>query len=154
MSGQARSVRVLWRGDRVEWRGFSFEVLHPAPGARGAGNDRSLVLAAEAGGRSLLLTGDLPEDVETILVRRRVLYPVNVAQGRAPRQPQLDFFAVPVFDRAAVGPDLRRAGTTRTVIRRTSCSIASRGAAPRCCAPIATGGYGCAGTPVDRCGSR
>ena len=69
---------MLWRGDRVDWRGFSLDVLHPAPGARGAGNDRSLVLAAEAGGRSLLLTGDLPEKMETILVRRRVLRPVSV----------------------------------------------------------------------------
>ena len=75
---RARSLRVLWRGDRVDWRGFSLDVLHPAPGARGAGNDRSLVLTAEAGGRSVLLTGDLPETMETILVRRRVLRPVSV----------------------------------------------------------------------------
>ncbi|HEX2465904.1 MAG TPA: DNA internalization-related competence protein ComEC/Rec2, partial [Thermoanaerobaculia bacterium] len=77
-TGRLGSVRVLWRGDHFEWRGFSLEVLHPTPGERGAGNDRSLVLAAQAGGRSLLLTGDLPEDVETVLVRRRVLHPVSV----------------------------------------------------------------------------
>jgi competence protein ComEC len=76
--GQARNVRVLWSGDRVIWRGFTFDVLHPAPGTRGTGNDRSLVLAAEAGGRSLLFTGDSTDEVETTLVRRRVLERVSV----------------------------------------------------------------------------
>ena len=35
-------------------------MLHPGPGEPGAGNDRSLVIQARAGGRSLLLTGDIP----------------------------------------------------------------------------------------------
>jgi competence protein ComEC len=78
MRGPAREVRVLWSGDRVTWRGFTFDVLHPSPGTHGAGNDRSLVLAAAAGGRSLLFTGDLPAEVETSLVRRRVLERTSV----------------------------------------------------------------------------
>jgi competence protein ComEC len=77
LRGPARSVRILWRGDRVAWRRFRFEVHHPAPGEIGAGNDRSLVLAAEAGGRSVLLTGDIPEAIENELVRRRVLHRVT-----------------------------------------------------------------------------
>jgi competence protein ComEC len=78
VEGRVRGVRVLWTGDRVKWRGFTFDVLHPEPGTRGAGNDRSLVLAAQAGGHSLLLTGDLPGEVETRLVRSRVLDPVSL----------------------------------------------------------------------------
>jgi competence protein ComEC len=62
----------------VTWRRWSFLVLHPPPGEDGAGNDRSLVIDARAGGRSLLLTGDIPERVETALVRRRVLQPVDL----------------------------------------------------------------------------
>jgi competence protein ComEC len=77
LRGRAGRVRVLWRGDRVDWHGFRLEVLHPGPGAVGAGNDRSLVIGAEAGGRSLLLTGDIPQEVETMLIRRRVLRPVT-----------------------------------------------------------------------------
>jgi competence protein ComEC len=75
VGGRVKAVRVWWRGDRVAWRGFRFEVLHPAPGAHGAGNDRSLVLAAEAGGRSLLLTGDIPGETESELVRSRAVHP-------------------------------------------------------------------------------
>jgi competence protein ComEC len=78
LQGRVRDVRVWWTGDRVRWRGFTFDVLHPEPGTRGGGNDRSLVLAARAGGRSLLLTGDLPDEVETRLVRRRVLQRVSL----------------------------------------------------------------------------
>ncbi len=154
MSGRARSVRVLWRGDRVEWRGFSFEVLHPAPGALGAGNDRSLVLAAEAGGRSLLLTGDLPEVVETMLVRRRVLHPVSVL--KVAHHGSRSSTSLPFLSSTAPRWALISAGRNnalRPSVRRSS-SIDWRGDASRCCAPIATAGYGCAGTPVDRCGSR
>jgi competence protein ComEC len=78
LAGRARRARLLWRGDRVAWRRWSFAVLHPPPGEHGAGNDRSLVIEARAGGRSLLLTGDIPEAVETALVRRRVLEPVDL----------------------------------------------------------------------------
>jgi competence protein ComEC len=77
LSGPGGRARVLWRGDHLSWRRFGLDVLHPAPGERGAGNDRSLVIAAGAGGRSVLLTGDIPEAVETTLVRRRVLLPVD-----------------------------------------------------------------------------
>ncbi|HVR30279.1 MAG TPA: DNA internalization-related competence protein ComEC/Rec2 [Thermoanaerobaculia bacterium] len=71
-------LRVVWRGDAVEWGRFRFAVLHPSPGEEGAGNDRSLVLEASAGGRSLLLTGDISDHIETRLVRRRVLRPVDL----------------------------------------------------------------------------
>jgi competence protein ComEC len=78
MNDRLFDVRLLWSGDRVTWRGFTFDVLHPAAGTRGSGNDRSLVLAVAGGGRSFLFTGDLPDEVETALVRRRLLPAVDV----------------------------------------------------------------------------
>jgi competence protein ComEC len=73
-----RRLRVVWRGDRLSFGRFELAVLHPPPGETGAGNDRSLVIEATGGGRRLLLTGDVSERVETLLVRRRVLRPVDV----------------------------------------------------------------------------
>lgn len=62
------TIRVLWRGHRRVWHRWSFEVLHPAPGSGQRGNEGSLVIHASAGGRSLLLTGDIGEVVERALI--------------------------------------------------------------------------------------
>jgi len=52
-------VERLRAGDRREVGGLEIEALHPPAGRVGAGNSVSLVLGVRAGGRRLLLTGDL-----------------------------------------------------------------------------------------------
>lgn len=63
--GAARCVRgAAWR-----WDGVDFRVLHPPPGSAAEGNDASCVLRVAAGGRSLLLPGDIERRAEAELVR-------------------------------------------------------------------------------------
>ncbi|WP_295447074.1 DNA internalization-related competence protein ComEC/Rec2 [uncultured Thiodictyon sp.] len=61
-------------GDKWTWSGVRFEVLHPQAPTAGAavltGNDASCVLRATTGGRSILLTGDLSQQLEADLVER------------------------------------------------------------------------------------
>ncbi len=63
-------LRVLWAGEAARAAGWSFDVLHPPAGDRRRGNDRSLVLAARAGGSTVLLTGDIEAAAERRLLRR------------------------------------------------------------------------------------
>lgn len=51
--------RVLWSGDRLTVGRWRLRVLGPLAGERRGKNDRSLVLWASLGARTLLLTGDL-----------------------------------------------------------------------------------------------
>lgn len=51
--------RPLWRGRELPRGAWRFTVAHPTAGEESAGNDASLVLAVDVGGRRLLLTGDL-----------------------------------------------------------------------------------------------
>ncbi len=55
----AVGLRTFWRGESAALGRWRLAALHPPAGDRSQGNDRSLVLLAEAGGRRLLLTGDL-----------------------------------------------------------------------------------------------
>ena len=59
-------------GTEWEWDGVRFSVLHPAGTAVRAkrSNDLSCVLKVEAGGRSMLLTGDIEKPAEAELVAR------------------------------------------------------------------------------------
>ncbi len=52
-------LRSFWRGESAEVERWRLTALHPPPGDRSGGNDRSLVLLAETGRRRVLLTGDL-----------------------------------------------------------------------------------------------
>ena len=56
-------------GQRWDWDGVRFTVLHPTPGFPYLGNDSSCVLRVEAGGSALLLTGDIGGVVEARLRR-------------------------------------------------------------------------------------
>lgn len=60
--------RPLWAGARLTVGRWRLTVLHPMPGDRLGGNDRSLVLRAEAHGFSALLTGDLEQAGERRLL--------------------------------------------------------------------------------------
>jgi competence protein ComEC len=57
-------------GQGWEWSGVGFRLLHPS-GAGERGNDASCVLRVEAGGRSILLTGDITKGIEARLSRER-----------------------------------------------------------------------------------
>lgn len=62
--------RGLAAGDRLAIAGVSLEVLGPPRDRGGKDNDRSLVLAVEAEGRRLLLTGDVERRGELELLSR------------------------------------------------------------------------------------
>jgi len=71
-------LRVLWAGERAAVGRWRLTALNPAPGDRRGVNVRSLVLAAEANGRRLLLTGDAEAPAE-----RRMLAELGEAGLRA-----------------------------------------------------------------------
>lgn len=62
------TLRALTAGDRAQVGGLRFAVLSPQRGRHFADNDLSLVLAVEAEGRRLLLTGDIERTAEALLV--------------------------------------------------------------------------------------
>ena len=66
------NIRHCYSGDKWEWDGVKFEILHPDKNyyqARKNGNDRSCVLKIDNGFRSILLTGDIEKAAEFVLVR-------------------------------------------------------------------------------------
>ncbi|MBB1059416.1 DNA internalization-related competence protein ComEC/Rec2 [Lysobacter spongiae] len=58
-------------GDRWQWDGVRFEVLHPTPYFPYLRNESSCVLRIEAAGATALFTGDISEVVETRLLNLR-----------------------------------------------------------------------------------
>ncbi len=76
-----RPLWTGWQGGVGEWR---LRALSPRPGERGTGNDRSLVLRAEARGFTALLTGDIEARAEHALVA-----------GTAPELLRADLLKVP-----------------------------------------------------------
>lgn len=67
--------RPCRRGDSWEWDRVRFRFLHPPDGWRGSDNDGSCVLLIEAGGRRVLIAGDVSARVE----RRLPKEPVDLA---------------------------------------------------------------------------
>jgi len=64
-------ARRCARGSRWAWDGVDFEILHPAPGAMPRRrNDASCVLRVSAGGRAMLLAGDIERGAEADLAAR------------------------------------------------------------------------------------
>ena len=61
-------VRHLWAGEDASLGRWTFRVLHPEPDEDRGSNERSLVLRAEALGRSFLLTGDIESWAEMRLL--------------------------------------------------------------------------------------
>lgn len=71
-TGEAGSTPCL-AGQRWQWDGVGFAVLHPAPadyGAGGKANHLSCVLRVEAGGAAALLTSDIEAPDEAALLAR------------------------------------------------------------------------------------
>jgi len=64
------TVEPCRAGQGWEWSGVRFRFLHPGE-LPGEGNDASCVLRIEAGGRSVLLPGDIGRTVEARLVREQ-----------------------------------------------------------------------------------
>lgn len=62
-------IHQLQRGDRMSVNGIEMEVLSPVSGLTGS-NDRSLLIHAQLAGVSILLTGDLPQNSEPVIVPR------------------------------------------------------------------------------------
>jgi competence protein ComEC len=72
LNGLAAARSRCVAGMRWEWDGVRFAMLHPAPGdAPARRNDLSCVLKVEAGGRAVLLTGDIERASESNLLRKR-----------------------------------------------------------------------------------
>ena len=70
--GAARQHRRCLAGQRWEWDGVQFEMLHPTPqiyaGERWKPNARSCTLRVSAGGASMLLGGDIEAPQEAMLL--------------------------------------------------------------------------------------
>lgn len=72
LSAQPVPHRACVAGDRWEWDGVRFEILHPPVDQMdGKSNALSCVLRVEAAGRRMLLTSDIEADQESALVGRR-----------------------------------------------------------------------------------
>lgn len=63
------NVVACQAGQRWQWDGVVFEILHPEPDCVGNRNDCSCVLRVSTGEQQLLLTGDIGTEVEHDLVR-------------------------------------------------------------------------------------
>lgn len=70
-AGRIPSMRRCERGQRWNWDGVAFEILHPLHGDPAqdhvASNESSCVLRLSASGGSVLLTGDIQRDSESVL---------------------------------------------------------------------------------------
>lgn len=70
--GLVPGARRCAAGQRWNWDGVRFELLHPETAQARAkkSNDLSCVLKVSAGGRSMLLTGDIERPAEADLLKR------------------------------------------------------------------------------------
>jgi competence protein ComEC len=63
------SVRTCRRGESWSWDGVRFEFLHPGDESLGTDNETSCVLLVSTGTQSILLTGDIQDQAEHVLVK-------------------------------------------------------------------------------------
>ena len=66
------------RGEAWAWDGVEFRWLHPGDVRYERDNDSSCVLLVNAGGHTVLVTGDIEAEAERELVREAVLAPVDI----------------------------------------------------------------------------
>jgi competence protein ComEC len=92
-------------GTRWEWDGVRFEFLHPQPGWEGSRrNNQSCVLRVEAGGASMLLTGDIERLAEGALTDRDVKSDVMLVPHHGSRTSSSAEFIAAVAPRWAIVP--------------------------------------------------
>ena len=73
LAAVAPGARPCERGERWEWDGVQFAILHPEASDHRAGarrNNLSCVLAVRTAGAAMLLTGDIERAAETLLLAR------------------------------------------------------------------------------------
>jgi competence protein ComEC len=75
--------RPVWAGNRWTVGRWALEVLHPPPGDRRHGNERSMVVRASLAGMSVLLTGDLgkPGELRLLAAHGRGLQSIVLKLG-------------------------------------------------------------------------
>jgi competence protein ComEC len=105
LNGLAPSTRMCARGERWEWDGVRFEFLHPVAGRVAARrNDRSCVLRVMAGGRSMLLTGDIERSAELELALREVKSDILLVPHHGSRTSSSPQFIAAVAPGVAIVP--------------------------------------------------
>lgn len=62
------SAEICARGDRWQWDGVRFEILHPADALHASDNESSCVLRIDGRGGSAMLTGDIQREAEERIV--------------------------------------------------------------------------------------
>jgi competence protein ComEC len=104
--GLAPSAHRCARGEAWEWDGVAFAFLHPAQGtARTKRNDASCVLRISAGGRSILLAGDIEQRAELEMLKRGSLQSdVVVVPHHGSRTSSSPDFVASVLPRWAIVP--------------------------------------------------
>jgi competence protein ComEC len=132
LNGLAPNARPCFAGESWEWDGVRFEFLHPSLGDAGRRNNQSCVLRVSAGGRALLLTGDIERAAEAQLLSKNIRSDVLVVPHHGSRTSSTaefiaaaspKFAVVPVGYRSRFGhpnPEvLARYGTAGVAIVRT-----------------------------------
>ena len=105
LNGLAPSARLCARGERWEWDGVRFEFLHPVAGrVAPRRNDRSCVLRIAAGGRAMLLTGDIERSAEAELAGHEVKSDVLLVPHHGSRTSSSREFIAAVAPSAAIVP--------------------------------------------------
>ena len=100
-------AEVCRRGQRWQWDGVEFEVLHPSDVAPVSENDGSCVLKVAAGGATLLLTGDIEAAAEHALTtqnHRALVADVLVVPHHGSRTSSTQSFVAAVNPRYALVP--------------------------------------------------
>jgi competence protein ComEC len=103
LNSLAPSARACTAGESWDWDGVRFAFLHPQPTpVPGRRNDQSCVLKVSAGGRSILLTGDIERASELALLKQDLRVDVLLVPHHGSRSSSSREFVAAVAPRWAV----------------------------------------------------